>query len=84
MRSSAAAMRLAAVAVRRRACARYSATTRMPSRLHGFIHALMAGDAVLSRFQSSLATEQVLHSYTHKQTLARIILVVYKTLLINY
>lgn len=53
-------MRLAAVAVRRRACARYSDTTRMPSRLHGFIHAFMAGDAVLSRFQSSLKIEQKL------------------------
>lgn len=47
-------MRLAAVAVSRLAYARYRATTRIPSRLHGFIHALIAGDAVLNRFQSSL------------------------------
>lgn len=46
------AIRQAATAVRRRCIALIMATNLMANRLLGFIQAVIAGDAVLSRFQS--------------------------------
>lgn len=52
--SNASAIKQATVAVDRRYIVRTICTILMARRLLGFIHAFIAGDAVLSKFQSNL------------------------------
>lgn len=56
--SSASAIKQAMMAVDRLYMQRIMCTDRMANRLLGFIHALIAGEAVLSKFQSSLPSEK--------------------------
>lgn len=52
--SNASAIKQATVAVDRRYIVRTMCTILIASRLLGFIHAFIAGDAVLNKFQSNL------------------------------
>lgn len=65
--SNASVIRQATIAVDRRYIVRTICTILIASRLLGFIHAFIAGDAVLSKFQSNLKQVPHLNIFYSKQ-----------------